>query len=231
MQAQSSAGGKTAPPLLLIAVLAIISVSLAAPSAALAHNVSVHAYVEGDEMITESRFSDGKECQDATIEVFDGKGNKLAEGKTDAQGLFSFRPPARTDLVIRLTTAMGHRAEYTVLAQDLRQDLPENLPENLPHEHETPETGGKVAEDPHGHAHPEPEHDPPAGSPGLEHHGSAEIELIVDRVVSQRLAPMRRDLEEARRERRLSDIIGGIGYIVGLMGLAMYFRSRLKLGR
>ena len=227
MSAQSSAGGKTVPPLFLVVALAVIFGSLVAPSAALAHNVSVHAYVEGDEVITESRFSDGKKCQDATIEVFDGKGNKLAEGKTDEKGQFSFRPPARTDLVIRLTASMGHRAEYTILAQDLRQ----NLPGNLPHEHETPEISGKIAENSHGHVHPEPEHDPSAGSLDSEHHGSLEIEKIVDRIVSQRLAPMRRDLEEARRERRLSDIIGGIGYIVGLMGLAMYFRSRQKLGR
>ena len=105
-------GTRNMPSLLRFFVLAVVIGIFLAPLTALAHNVNVFAYAEGDKVITESYFNDGRKCLDSTIEVFDTQGNKLAEGKTDAEGRFAFRPSIRTDLLIRLTASMGHRAEY-----------------------------------------------------------------------------------------------------------------------
>jgi len=203
--------------LLRLFVLAALVGIFLAPSTALAHNVNVFAYVDGGEVITESYFNDGSKCRDSTIEVFDTRGNKLAEGKTDAEGRFSFRPPVATDLLIRLTASMGHRAEYTIPATD--------LPANLPAASGTAE---KTAEAPLEQAHFETAESMSAGSPDRQSFGPADIEQIVDRAVARQLAPILRALEESRRQRKIVDIIGGIGYIVGLMGLIMYFRSKRK---
>ena len=188
-----------------------------APSTALAHKVNVFAYVEGGEVITESYFNDGRKCRDSTIEVFDTQGNKLAEGKTDAEGRFSFRPSIRTDLLIRLTASMGHQAEYTVPAADLPASLPAKT-----------EAGEGIAEEPHEHKHPESTTIMPEDSSAEKALSPTDIEQVVDRAVARQLAPIRRAMEESRKQRRISDVIGGIGYIVGLMGLVMYFRSKRK---
>jgi len=39
---------------------------------------------------------------------------------------------------------------------------------------------------------------------------------------------IRKALEDSKRKKRFSDIVGGIGYIIGLMGLILYFYSRQR---
>ncbi len=191
-------------PGFLVGILAIII--LLAPMSAWAHGVSVFAYAEGDTVVVEGYFHDGAKCRDCAVEAFDSDGRRLVEGKTDNDGRFSFKAPAATDLLVRLTASMGHRAEYRIPAAD----LPENLPA-------MPEAPGEPAERAGAREHT---------GPAAGFQGAAEIERVVEKVVARQLAPIRRALEESRRQRRLSDIIGGIGYIVGLMGLVLYFRSR-----
>jgi len=70
---------------------------------------------------TESYFNDGKKCIDSKIEVFDNQGNKLLEGLTDKEGEFSFEVPSEDgNLKIVLTASMGHRAEYSISADEIR---------------------------------------------------------------------------------------------------------------
>lgn len=55
----------------------------------------------------------------------------------------------------------------------------------------------------------------------------AEIERIVDAALDAKLSPIKRMLaEQAEAGPNLRDIIGGIGWIFGLIGVAAYFRRR-----
>ncbi len=189
--------------------LAVPVVMAACPKTALAHNVRVFAHVEGDSVTAECSFHDGKPCRDSLVEVFDGQGTKLLDGRTDAEGRFVFRAPARADMLIRLSDSMGHMGEYKVHAAD--------LPESL---------SGSVSA-----AQPGSSAEPPGHGEHSHRHGAlseAEIEEAVEKAVSWQLAPIRRAIEESRRERRFLDVVGGIGYIVGLMGLFLYFRGRRR---
>ena len=57
---------------------------------------------------------------------------------------------------------------------------------------------------------------------------SAEIESIVDAALDAKLSPIKRMLaEQTEAGPNLRDIIGGIGWIFGLIGVAAYFRRRL----
>ncbi len=187
------------------------------PRTALAHKVNVFAYVEGDTIVAESYFSDGRKCHACTVEVYDDKGKKLLNGQTNDEGRFSFRIPERTNLLIRLNAPMGHMAEYTIPATDLPEELAASAPVGT-----TEPPAGKVnesvVEPPAASAQPPPEASPEA----------AEIERIVDRSVARHLAPILRALEEDKSKQRFSDIVGGIGYIIGLMGLAAYLHSRRR---
>ena len=210
MTAQKPSDVRGFPPAVSLFAAILAAMLLFAPSTAWAHKVNVFAYVEGDTVITESYFSDGRACRDSTIEVFDARGNKLVEGKTDIEGQFSFRAPAKTDLLIRLSAAMGHQAEYTLPAAD----LPDTLPEGLP-------------------AAPEPAAEPAEAPPAQPEFGAHEeiatkdVELL-EKAVARQLAPIRRMLEESQRKQRVSDIVGGIGYIIGLMGLVLYFHGKRR---
>lgn len=185
---------------------------LFAPTTAFAHGISVFAHTEGDAVVVEGSFHDGAKCKDCAVEAFDSQGQKIAEGQTDAKGRYSFGIPAKTDILIRLRDSVGHMAEYKVPATDL-PDTPQ-----------PPRISNKADEHPHVQPHSESAGGA-SGAPRDEHvHDSAEVE----QALARQLAPIRRQLEESRRRRRFSDVVGGIGYIVGLMGLILYFMSKRR---
>ena len=96
----------------------VVLVLIAVP--AMAHKVNIFAYVENDIVYTESYFPDGKKVEFSTIEVFNGAGKKLLEGKSDKEGLFSFPVPAvKEDLTIVINASMGHKNSYLLKKEEL----------------------------------------------------------------------------------------------------------------
>jgi nickel transport protein len=166
---------------------------------------------------TESKFSGGKKAQNAVVEVFDARGHKLLAGKTDENGAFSFKAPQKGELKIVLIAGMGHRGEWTVSADEFENIMAvdsepvQKLPatENAVKAELTPEKKyvmetGLTPED---------------------------IQAIVEKALDKKLAPVLTKLnkpEDPRHGPGFSEIFGGIGYILGLMGLATYVNFRKK---
>lgn len=98
-----------------IGLIGVLAVLLVAAAPALAHKVNIFAYAENGTVYTESYFPDGKMVEAASVEVFDGAGKKLLEGKTDRDGHFSFPVPARKeDLTIVINASMGHKNSFVL---------------------------------------------------------------------------------------------------------------------
>jgi nickel transport protein len=57
-----------------------------------------------------------------------------------------------------------------------------------------------------------------------------ELQALIEQSLDKKLAPILHRLGNVEQGPSLSDIIGGIGYIIGLVGLAAYFNSRRKTG-
>jgi len=190
--------------ILIFLIIIIMDVSV------FAHKVNIFAYVEGDKVYTESYFSDGKKCVESKIEVFDNQGNKLLEGLTDEEGMFSFKIPPEDvidgDLKIILTASMGHRAEYIIRADEL----------------------GDVA----GLIEEKIEEPVSAVSPEISSVDLKEIQSLIEDTLDEKLKPIIREMREIRKsqEDRISptEIIGGVGYIIGIFGIIAYFLSRKK---
>ena len=192
--------------ILIFIFLIIIMINISA----FAHKVNIFAYIEGGEIYTESYFSDGKKCVESKIEVFDNQGNKLLEGLTDEEGMFSFKIPPEDaidgDLKIVLTASMGHRAEYSIRADELG-DIKGLIEEKI--------------EEPVSVIFPE------TFSVDLK-----EIQSIIEDTLDEKLKPIIREMREIKKsqEDRISptEIIGGIGYIIGIFGIIAYFLSRKR---
>ena len=172
-----------------------------------AHKVIIFAYVEGDIVYTESYFSDGKKCMDSKIEVFNNRGDKLLEGLTNGEGEFSFEVPSEDgDLKIVLTAGMGHRAEYSISADEIRG------------------SAGLIKE--------EPEEPVSLISPETSLVDLKEIQSIIEDTLDEKLKPIMREMIEIKKsqEDKISptEIIGGIGYIIGIFGIIAYFLSRKR---
>jgi len=169
-----------------------------------AHKVNIFAFVEGDKVYTESYFNDGKKCIDSKIEVFDNQGNKLLEGLTDEEGAFSFEiPPGDGDLKIVLTASMGHQAEYNISADELSG------------------AAGLIKE--------EPEEPVSVISPETSSVDLKEIQSIIEDALDEKLKPIMREIKKSQEDKiSPTEIIGGIGYIIGIFGIIAYFLSRKR---
>ncbi len=163
-----------------------------------AHKVNVFAWVEGDTVHTESKFGSGKMVKGGKIEVFDHLNQKVAEGTTDDHGSYTFSaPPAAQTLKIVLTASMGHSNHWQITAEELGRETPT---EDIKPPATTPQKQSVTGVSPE------------------------EIESIVERAIEKKIAPIRAQLAE--QAWGLRDIVAGIGYIIGLMGLASYMHYR-----
>ena len=183
--------------ILFLASVLIISTTLPA----LAHKVIIFAWVEGDTVFTESKFSGGKRAINALVQVFDREGQQLLEGRTDDKGEFSFKVPKLTDLRVVLTAGTGHKGEWTIPESEIREAvaLLEKKPAEGPSQ---------------------------AIAIGL---SREEIKVLIEESLDRKLRPIVRMMTELQsRGPSVNEIVGGIGYILGLMGVAIYFKNRGK---
>jgi nickel transport protein len=181
---------------------------------ALAHRVLVFAYAEGDTIHTESRFIPDTPVRQGNLLVLDQKtGKELLTGQTDDQGKFSFKIPAaaaaqKLDLNIVVEAAMGHRGSWLLKADSyLAGVTPGKATAPVP----VPATASPV---------------PETKTAGVDQQA---FEAVVNKSLERQLAPIKEMLAELTIHRTTpTDIIGGIGYILGFFGLWAYFQSRGK---
>ncbi len=188
---------------------------LALPQPATAHRVNVFAFVDGADIQVESSFNRGSPVNGGQVQVIDAaNGAILLAGMTNAEGVFRFPVPetARTqghDLLIRINAGEGHQSEWRIPASDLVEGNAVDAVSTI--------GGLQTATTP-----------PPAPQAGQSITlGPQELEKIIDAALERKLSPIRRMLsEQYTAGPSLRDIIGGIGWLIGLAGLAAYFKSR-----
>lgn len=191
----------------VLAVLLFLLFCVLFSNLSFAHKVNVFVFVEGKQVFVEGYFTDGKKPKSAKVTVEDSSKSVVVEGETDGDGGFVFDIPKRDDLLITLYAGQGHQAQYLLPKADL-----EGVVEVSP---------GTTSTQPDSAASLEVV----AGSAerGI---SAAELEAAVQSAVSKAIRPLARSLHEAQEKASFSDLIGGIGFIVGLFGVYMYFQSR-----
>lgn len=201
----------------------VIAVAVGAgpsPTPVLAHNVTVFAWVEGDRVHVETKFSGGRKAKSAPIEVYDSEGNLLLTGRTDAEGAFAFSAPQKSDLNIVLLAGMGHRAEWTVRADEF---------ENTEAAGPAAAAARQVAAGPPQAEKTTGSTAPAAPAADLDSRGltADQVQAIFEKALDRKLKPILKHLSESRQAGpSVSDIFGGIGYILGLVGLGAYIQFR-----
>ncbi len=199
----------------LLSLLCLLAaLMLLAAGAALAHRVNVFAWVEGDTVFVECKYPDGTKVHEGVIRVLDSAGKELLNGKTNDKGEFSFKVPKQDDLTIVLEAGMGHRGDWPLSRQDLAPagEAPKPGPAAAPQASPKNEAPSPAAAEPAaGPASP-----PPAG-----------IDQAIEKALDKKLAPVMKMLAEMHEQKvRLTDVLGGIGYIIGLVGVAAYFKRK-----
>lgn len=204
------------------ALLACLLLGLAA-TPALAHKVNVFAYAEGGQVHARGYFNDGRPTVGATIEVHDEAGRLLLSGQTNDAGEFSFPvPKAAGSLKLVLVASMGHRNEYQLAASELPQPAKRPSPQAAPKPAARPPAPGTAQAAEAVAAAPPPTLD----AEGLR----TVVREEVERALEARLAPLTRQLAASQQQEGVSvtEVVGGVGYILGLFGVAAYFASRRR---
>ncbi|EHJ46638.1 hypothetical protein DFW101_0621 [Solidesulfovibrio carbinoliphilus subsp. oakridgensis] len=236
------------------ALLVAAAILLLLPAGARAHRVNVFAYVEGDTVHVECGYSRSDRVRFGDIEVADPATKEVfLTGKTDDKGNFSFPvPPAararHADLQILLRAGEGHQNDWMVKAEEYLTATPGASalplqPTAPPASTEAPASGplpaqpavpvATAAPSPAGSA--VPSGGVPAIAPGPASVPAAAavpmdpvaLQAVVEAAVEKKIAPIRKMLlDQQEKGPGLTEIAGGIGYLVGLAGLLAYARSR-----
>ena len=204
-----------------MAALVVSAFCVLMAGTALAHKVRIFAYEESGAIVGETAFSGGRAARNAEILVKDAAtGTTLTSTRTDEKGTFRFQIPeqARRDhlnLQLIVNAGEGHRGEWALAAD-----------EYLP--------ASDLASDPEGVTH--------AGEKTVENNmpktpvsaveqpiimDETLLRRVVEEAVEKKLGPVKHMLAAAMDQGpRLQDILGGIGYLIGLAGIIAYFKSR-----
>ena len=187
------------------AALAVLLATLSMAPVAEAHRLRVFATVDGDHITGYAYFVGGERLADTAVRVLDAEGELLGETQTNAEGEFHYHPEVRQDHVLEITLPDGHRDTFTVAAAELPSTLPP----------------GPDADD-------EAQPDEEADVPEREAAAAMDEEIlraVLQETVSQPIRQLREDLDALSERRRFQDILGGMGYIVGVFGIMVFARQ------
>jgi nickel transport protein len=201
---------------LIIAVCLALAATLCMAAVSEAHKVNIFAYVDGDRIVTDSGYSRTNRVHHGEVEVYDAAtGTLLLSGKTDDKGTFAFVIPEaarekKMDLRLLLKAGQGHQAEWTVKYDEFA-DAPRPVSDMVAEENPAGETPAA----------------PSAAAPAAQAAPGGLTAAQVEAIVKREVAPIKLMLAEMHDAGpSVAEILGGIGWIFGLFGVAAYMKSR-----
>lgn len=184
-------------------LLPLLVAALLLPLSAQAHKLSIFVWPEGSEIHGEVKFSGDRQAKNVPITVQNAADSTvLIETVCDEQGEFHIALPEQVlkshpDLLFVANGGEGHRGEWLLPAKEYAEEAVSSLSTAAP----SSSSGAAVDEQ--------------------------VLRRIVAEEVRKGLSPVRKALAESRdHEPELHDILGGIGWIVGVVGLLAWFHSR-----
>ena len=163
------------------------------------HKLKVFATGEGGAITGYVYFPGGGRARDLTVVALAPDGSEAGQASTNDEGEFTIPVTGRSDYTVVAETADGHRAEFLVAAEELSAALPaRSEPAAVQAESTT------AASD-----------EPEADADGMRR--------LVEEAVRKQVRPLREQLDAYEEKVGFRDVIGGIGYIIGLAGIAFYF--------
>jgi nickel transport protein len=197
----------------LPALIFILSLSWLSPAEA--HKIKLFATVQSNIITGYAYYPGGGKISNTTIQVSSPEGRPLGETTTNDQGEFTYIATYRIAHTFTLNTSDGHFATYTISAEELSDTLPllnsNNTDKTTPTEQTSPPSSAFLK--------------PPA-IPVTTSISLPELELLLEKTLNRHIRPLREQLENYQEQIRLHDILGGIGYIFGIMGLIFYWKKR-----
>lgn len=191
------------------------------PGIALAHSVYIFAWVDGAQVCTESYFTQSSKVRGGEVVMSSITGEILAKGVTNEGGLLCFPLPDKVQsLEFTVLAGAGHRGTFKLEEKDLAGAV------NAQKEEAGQQQVSSVGKEPTVAPAPlntQMQLPPGAGTENL-------IRRIVQEELQKQLSPMRQYLAEKLENNTpgIKEIIGGIGWLLGLGALGFWYSQRGK---
>ncbi|HHB75523.1 MAG TPA: hypothetical protein ENK84_03135 [Desulfobulbus sp.] len=183
-----------------------------APAPAFAHHLGVFAYVSGRDIVVTASFGHNRPAVNGKVRVTSSTGKLLFQGKTDNRGMLRFpRPQLSPNETLKITVSggPGHQGVWTMTPADLGN-------------------GAAAPEAPAGEVHTAQPKNPPH-PPSLSADEQRYLSRLVSQAVAKEIEPLKAMMaRQFESGPSLQNIIGGIGWLVGIGGLAAAWASRKK---
>jgi nickel transport protein len=166
--------------------------------------------VEGAAIHGRAYFPGDVPAQESEVIARDKSGRELGRTKADNEGKFTFPVGEHVDYYIIAQTPDGHGGQYIVHASE----MPDKLPMKVP----TTGQGSQVESQATDQA------DVKAGSAATGNEPDPVGTQLVE--LRKQIQELRRQVFESDERLRFRDILGGIGFILGLTGVAFYMKAR-----
>ena len=176
-----------------------------------AHNVVGGVYVNGFNIEGEAGFSNGSMANAGTVvKVSDQAGIPLGEVITDDEGFFVFTAKKRITHVFEINMGAGHTLKMQLPAEELPDSLDPSIAVSLTADENAQSVVSQQQVATNNQAVP----------------NNQITSLMLEKAIAKQIKPLRREIRELKEKSGLRDIIGGIGYIFGLLGLVAFLRDR-----
>ena len=198
-----------------------------------AHNLNVFAISDGEVIEGYVYFTGGTRAQNATVTLKDGSETALLTTTADTDGNFALRVSHRADYTVLADTGDGHIASFALPKTEFLETLPDAkdgdaitvtaLHDAVPLADtasivaptRTDEGTDAISSNVAGNSH--------IGIKGL---SEGDLTALINRAVARQVGPLRAEVNAYRNDVRMSDILGGIGIIIGIFGVGAWVLAR-----
>jgi nickel transport protein len=172
-----------------------------------AHKLKVFAMAQDETIQGQAYFVGGAGASGAQIRIKDADGNELARLTPDADGRFEYRIESPMDYEVVADTLDGHRTSWSLKAEEFSSGLAAMTVKPA----DSREEGASDS-----------------ASEPLNTEKSRLTEERCGQIVSRQTRSLSDALRACEERQRLRDILGGLGYIVGLAGLGLWWSRRRR---
>lgn len=238
-------------------IFLLLCMALLFPQNSQAQHLDLYAWLEGSHVVVESNFGHGRPARDAQYRVLDSDTGKiLYQGKTSNHGVFSFPVPQSVreghGLKIEVDAGQGHFSDWVIDASELyaAASLTAGFDQEAIDEKREAAQQGQTAQ-PGGYfqipAHESLNEMAQNAQTAAQAPAPAEQALPMPAQVNPQapgktgVSDLSRRLPESAGWRgdagdfgvspSIINVIGGLGWLVGLAGLFLYWRARKELAK
>ncbi|QSX34983.1 hypothetical protein JYB87_07125 [Shewanella avicenniae] len=218
-----------------------------------AHLLKVFAWMEGEQVAGKAYFAGGVSASGAFIVIYDANQQQLAKVAPDAAGNFRVDVPYSAGYRVEANTGDGHVATWEIPAAEVTAPATAATSSNSTKPKKILSANGVVTELPAVASQvsnsqlyasnaaapkltqtvkPTAEAQATSVSASISTDvtpvvvSQQALQQLIETAVAKEVGPLRMELQQTASRAKLSDIIGGLGFIFGIAGFAMWWRSK-----